>query len=129
MDSFFLGGFTLERVISLMFTAVWILVDLGLAIVVFYRFRVTLAGILMGGSLLMMAAKNFVSTVLWELVLRPAMDRAYAGYGEMSILASPELFFTLKTVVSLGLLLVLIAGVLTIPMSLTRLEQRAAGLA
>ncbi len=127
MDSFVLGGLTLERIISLMFTAVWILVDLGLAIVVFYRFRATLAGILMGGSLLLMAAKNFFSTVLWELVLRPAMDRSYMG--EMSLLTAPELFFTLKTVVSLGLMLVLISGVLTIPMSLTKLERRAAGLA
>ena len=127
MDSLFFGGFTLERVVSLMFTAIWILIDLGLAVVVFYRFRATLAGILMGGSLLLMSAKNFVSTALWELVLRPAMDRAYMG--EMPLLSSPELYFTLKTVISLGLMLVLIAGVLAIPMSLTKLERRAAGLA
>jgi len=124
-----MDSFSIDRIVSLLFTATWILVDLGLAIVVLYRFRLTVAGILMGGTLALMSAKNFVSTLMWEAWLRPSMDRAYAGYGDLSLLHSPELFFLLKTVLSLGLMLFLIAGVLMIPMSLTKLEHRASGLA
>jgi len=118
MDSFY-GGLTLERVFSLMLTAAWILIDLGLAAVVLYRFRATVAGILMGGALLLMSAKNFLATLMWEAWLRPAMNRSWYDYdyGGVSSLITPELFFFLRSLVSFGLMFVLIIGILTIPIS------------
>lgn len=127
MDSFY-GGFTIERVFSLMLTAAWIFIDLGLAAVVLYRFRATVAGILMGGALALMSAKNFLGTLLWEVWLRPAMHRSWDyDYGGVSSLITPELFFFLKSLVSFGLMFVLIIGILTIPISLKKLELKAAG--
>ena len=123
-----MSSFPIDRIVALLFTFIWILVDLGLAVVVFYRFRATVAGVLMGGSLALMSAKNFVGTLTWELVMRPYMDRAYSGYGDLSILASPETFFLVKALISFGLMLTLAVGIALIPLSLRKLEQKAAGL-
>ncbi len=115
-----MSSFALDTIISLLFTAGWVLIDLGLAVVAFYRFRTTPAGLLMGGSLALMALKNLVFSLLWHVLLRPMMDRSW----DDSFFMLQQGSSLLRTSLTFLLIAVLALGILLIPMSLRKLEER-----
>ncbi len=112
-----------HTLLEIALTAIWVLVDLGLAILALYRFRVTPAGILMGMSFALMSLKNLFASLLWHLFLNPALDRGWDMYGSYeSIELLRTLYFLGRTGLSFVLMGALAVGILLIPYSLGRLR-------
>ena len=114
--------FDVHDLIELFTVAGWVLVDLTLAILAFYRFRGTPAGILMGASFALMSLKNLLSSMIWHLYLNRAYDFGWAGSYE-AIDLQRNLYFLTRTGLSWLLMLLLAVGVVLIPYSLGRLRR------
>ncbi len=91
----------------------WVLVFLALAVVAFWRFRLTASGLLLGGGFLFSALLDLLSLLLSRLVL-----------AEGTSLEQSVIFSVVVTATFFILSLVSVAGVLLIPRSLRSLASR-----
>lgn len=121
-----MNSLDIHHVLHLLTSGCWVVIDMALAAVVVYRFRLTLAGVLMAGSLALMSVKNLVGTLVWEVVFRPAFTNTWDVSWEVqeALYAKQHLFTLTRTGVSFLLIGVLAVGIALIPLSLRTLERR-----
>ena len=124
MNSFF----DIHHILTLLLLTTMALVDLAVAGVAFYRLRTTLSGILIGGSFALMALKSLVFQLGYEVWLRPAMMNSWQLEWEVQerVIVMQNLFSAARSGISQTLLLLVALGIVLLPMSLGKLERRAA---
>ena len=109
----------IQSILFLLVSLAWILLDLVLAGVVFYRFRASAAGILVGGGWVLMTLKDIIHVLVFNLVFR-------------FYFPDPDVHFILQSlfrVATIFIYLVIGAGLLFIPRSLKKLQASRADLA
>jgi len=123
-----MGSLDIHHVIYLLTSACWIVIDMALAAIVVYRFRLTLAGVVMAASLALMSVKTLVGTLVWELVFRRTLFGGLDVSWEVhdALMAKQHVFILMRTSISWLLIVTLAVGIALIPQSLRALERRQA---
>ncbi len=106
--------FVIQDIISNGLMVLWILLDLILAGIVLYRFRLTASGFLLGAAHIAFVLKNFASLMVYGIVFRHIMP-------DMEIHLIVSVLFRLASIASC---LVLAAGLAFVPRSLRKLGAR-----
>lgn len=106
---------SIQSVLFTLVTVFWVFVDLAVAGVVFYRFRATAAGILVGGGHVLLSLKNVMHLLVFSLLFRFI-------HPEMDVHMMAEL---LIRVVSLCIYLIIGLGLAFIPMSLSKIAAKS----